>query len=92
MLADGSPTRRMLDKFRQEFHVKTIEKVKELMRFTLKPEESLKTAYYRIRQLMKETGIRSDRDAAEDYLTAMPNRYKAKVTNALHMAQGLSTR
>lgn len=71
-MAAGSPARMMFDIFRKEFASKTFEKMEELMKFNFKPNESLKAAYYRLSQLIRDTGMRSDQDAAEDYMAALP--------------------
>lgn len=46
VIAEGSPARLMFAEFKREFPPKSVEKVEELMRFTFKPGESLKAAYF----------------------------------------------
>lgn len=58
--------------------------MQEILNFAFKPGESLKGAYQGLARLCRETRMRSPRDAAEDYLNAIPVRHRQMVSNQVH--------
>lgn len=86
--SSGTMVQSMFDILREEFPTDSAEKMDEVTRFAFKPGESLKSAYLRLKQLIIDTELRNPRDAAEDFLAALPIRHRAKVTGAVHLLYG----
>lgn len=62
--------------------------MEEITRFAFKPRELLRAAYLRLRQLILDTELQNPHDAAEDYMAALLDKYKAQIMGAVHLLYG----
>lgn len=80
--------KKMFEKLWEMFSPYSLEKIQELCGFAFKPDEPLRAAYLRLKQLVVDTKVKSMREAAEIFIAAMDCRQRSKVVDAVHRVHG----